>query len=75
MRGRELSKAGKLDQALPYFLLSLELVEARFGPDDPALIPMIDDLAGTQAAGENYRDAEPLYKRALEIQERETYSL
>ncbi len=70
-RGRALSKAGKLDQALPYFLLSLELAETRFGADDPALIPMIDDLAGAQAAIENYRDAEPLYERALKIQERE----
>ncbi len=70
-RGRELSKAGKHDQALPYFLLSLELAEARFGLNDPALIPIIDDLAGTQAASGNYRDAEPLYERALRIQERE----
>jgi len=70
-RGRALSKEGKLDQALPYFLLSLELAEIRFGLDHADLVPMIDDLAGAQVARENYQDAEPLYERALEIQERE----
>ncbi len=70
-RGRALSKAGKVDQALPYFMLSLEVAEARFGLDDPALIPLIDDLAGAHTARENYRDAEPLYERALRIQEQE----
>ncbi len=69
-RGRELAKLGKPDQALPYFLLSLELAEERFGADDPALVPIIDEVAGAQVAGGNYLDAEPLYERALRIQER-----
>ena len=58
-RGRELSKSGKLDQALPYFLLSLELAEIRFGLDDPALIPMIDGLAEVRETISKEDMAEP----------------
>ena len=70
-RGRELAKAGKPDQALPYFLLSMEMAEARLGAEDPGLVPILDGLAAAHAARENYADAEPLYERALAIQERE----
>ncbi len=70
-RGRELSKAGKIDQALPYFMLALEIAETRIGAEDPAVIPVVENLADTHAAMGNYRDAEPLYQRALKVQERE----
>lgn len=69
-RGRALSKAGKFEQALPYFLMALELGERRNGTDSPAIVPMLDSLADLYAAQTQYRDAEPLYERSLEIQER-----
>jgi hypothetical protein len=70
-RGRELSKAGHPEQALPYFLLALELAETKQDTDDPALLPILDALAGAHTQAGFYRDAEPVYERALRIQERE----
>jgi tetratricopeptide (TPR) repeat protein len=70
-RGRALSKGEKTDQALPYFLLALELAEAQYGKDSPRIVPVLEDLADAHAAQKQYRDAEPLYDRALKIQERE----
>lgn len=70
-RGRELSKAEKFDQALPYFLFALELGEKEFGADSPAVVPLLNDLAETYAQRSDYGDAEPLFERSLEIQEGE----
>lgn len=70
-RGQELSKAGHPEQALPYFLLALEVAEAKRDADDPALLPILDALAGAHTQAGFYRDAEPVYERALVIQERE----
>jgi len=70
-RGRALSKAEKLDQALPYFLLALELGEKKFGSDSPFVIPILNDLAATYVTRDDYGDAEPLFERSLEIQEGE----
>ena len=69
-RGRELTKAGKPEQALPYLMLSLELAETRLGDEDPGLVPILEGLASAHTARESYADAEPLYERALAIQER-----
>ncbi len=70
-RARALSKADKVEQALPYFLFALELGETEFGVDSPAVVPILNDLAQLYAARSDYRDAEPLLKRALAIQEQE----
>ena len=70
-RGRALSKADKLDQALPYFLFALELGEKEFGPASPSVIPLLNDLAAIYATRDDYDDAEPLFDRSLKIQEGE----
>ena len=70
-RGRVLAKAGKYEQALPYFLLALERSEALYGPDGYEIVPILDALADLYADHENHNDAEPLYERALAIRERE----
>ena len=70
-RGRALSKAEKLDQALPYFLFALELGEKEFGSDSPSVIPILNDLATAYATRDDYVDAEPLFERSLKIQEGE----
>ena len=69
-RGLALSKAEKFDQALTYFLFALELGEEEFGADSPSVVPLLDDLAEIYAARSHYGDAEPLFERSLEIQER-----
>ena len=68
-RGRALSKEQKFEQALPYFLFALELGEKEFGLDSPSVVPLLSDLAATYATRDDYRDAEPLFERALKIQE------
>ncbi|MHA1153406.1 MAG: tetratricopeptide repeat protein [Alphaproteobacteria bacterium] len=70
-RGRALSKADKIDQALPYFLFALELGEKEFGPDSPSMLPLLNDLAQVYATRDDYGDAEPLFERSLKIQEGE----
>ncbi|MFQ5466859.1 MAG: tetratricopeptide repeat protein, partial [Kiloniellaceae bacterium] len=69
-RGRVLAKAGKSTQALPYFLLALETAENRHGKDSPEILTMLESLAGQYAADRLFRDAEPLYRQSLGIQER-----
>jgi len=69
-RGHALVKAGKHEQALPYFFLALELGEAKFAADDVALVPLLESLAEAQSAQGIFEDAEPLLKRSLNIQER-----
>ena len=69
-RGHALSKAGKHDQALPYFLLALELAEQEFGPRSPETVSLLDALAEIYTDRGDYGDAEPLLNRSLEIQER-----
>jgi len=69
-RGRALNKAEKFEQALTYFLFALELGEKEFGADSPSVVPLLDDLAEIYAARSHYGDAEPLFERSLEIQER-----
>ncbi len=70
-RGRALSKADKIDQALPYFLFALELGEKEFGPGSPSMLPLLNDLAQIYATRDDFGDAEPLFERSLKIQEGE----
>ena len=69
-RDRALSKEEKYEQALPYYLLALEVGERQFGADSPSVVPLLNDLAEVYAARRNYGDAEPLLVRSLSIQER-----
>ena len=69
-RGRALSKEEKYEQALPYYLLALEVGERQFGADSPSVVPLLNDLAEVYASRRNYGDAGPLLVRSLSIQER-----
>jgi len=69
-RGRMLAKLAKPEQALPYFLLALEMAEQEFGRDSPEVVPLLNDLADGYVARRDYGDAEPLLLRSLDIQER-----
>jgi tetratricopeptide (TPR) repeat protein len=68
-RGRMLSKLSKHEQALPYFLLALEMAEKEFGRDSPEVVPLLNDLADSYVERRDYGDAEPLLLRSLDIQE------
>lgn len=70
-RGRLLEKQGKYDQALPYYLLALEMAETRSGADSAQVVPLLESLAGLYAEQRAFDDAEPFYRRSLSIQERE----
>lgn len=74
-RGRMLSKLSKPEQALPYFLMALEMAEQEYGPDSPELVPLLNDLADSYAQRRNFVDAEPLLLRSLDIQERRLVDL
>ena len=52
-------------------MLAAALVEAEnFGPDDPRVASTLEKLADVLLDQERYSDAEPLYERALAIQEK-----
>ena len=70
-RGRKLSKAEKYEQALPYYLLALELGEKEFGGKSSSVVPLLNDLGEVYSTRRDFGDAEPLFLRSLDIQERE----
>jgi tetratricopeptide (TPR) repeat protein len=70
-RGRKLSKAEKYEQALPYYLLALELGEKEFGGKSSSVVPLLNDLGEIYSTRRDFGDAEPLFLRSLDIQERE----
>jgi tetratricopeptide (TPR) repeat protein len=47
----------------------LKLGEDEFGPDHPTTAQFLNDLAAIYQAQGNYTEAEPLYRRSLEILE------
>ncbi len=70
-RGTELLRAGRYAEALPHFEKALDLAEARFGPEDPAVANDLNNLAETQRLLQRYDNAEQLYLRAIMIDERQ----
>jgi tetratricopeptide (TPR) repeat protein len=69
-QGQSLYKAGRYEQAIPFYTEALELGEREFGPDDPPTATLLNNLAVLYDAQGRYEAAEPLYKRALEIKEK-----
>ncbi len=62
--------SGRYDEATSYFARALEIAEARYGPEDPALARALNNLAEAHRLSGRYAEAERLYKRALAIDER-----
>ena len=68
-QGQDLFAAGEYEQAVPYYLETLELGEQIFGHDHVTTAIFINNLAVLYEELGDYEAAEPLYRRALEINE------
>src|SRR6266498_814312 len=66
----ELYQAGKFNEAIPIDKKSLELSQIALGPDNPATVQALNNLAELYRSMGNYAKAEPLYQRALNIDEK-----
>jgi tetratricopeptide (TPR) repeat protein len=69
-KGLELFRAGRYEAALPYFQKALDLAKSRYGADDPAIAVELNNLAEVYRLMGRLNDAEALYKRAIELDER-----
>ena len=66
-QGVSLVRGGKPAEALPYLRKALNLAEARQGPDAPATAYDLNNLAEAARLAHRYDEAEPLYRRAIAI--------
>ena len=66
---KELTDAGRYEEAIPYSKRSLEIVERILGKDDPDVATGLNNLATLYQDSGRYAEAEPLNKRSLEIRE------
>lgn len=69
-KGLELFRAGRYEAALPYFEQALELAKSRYGADDPAIAVELNNLAEVYRLMGRLGDAEALYKRAIELDQK-----
>jgi len=70
-RGIELFRAERYEAALPHFRRALELAEARFGADSPAIAVELNNLAEVYRLLGRHDEALPLYERALALDRRQ----
>jgi tetratricopeptide (TPR) repeat protein len=61
---------GKYAAAEPMYRRALAIREKALGPDNPELVPSLDNLAWTCYAQRKFAEAEPLYGRSLLIWEK-----
>ncbi|TLY36412.1 MAG: tetratricopeptide repeat protein [Nitrospirae bacterium] len=71
----QFTEAGKIayqqshyGEALAYFQAAVKEAE-KFGPEDRRLATSLNNLAAVYSTQDNYKDAEPIYRRALHILE------
>jgi tetratricopeptide (TPR) repeat protein len=69
-KGLELFRAGRYQQAMPFFQRALDLAEARHGADDPAIAVELNNLAEIHRLTGRLNDAEALYQRAIDLDTR-----
>jgi Tfp pilus assembly protein PilF len=68
-KAMDLYTAGKYEQALPLFKRALEATKARYGENSPLLALDLNNLAEVYRQLGRAADAEPLYKRAIQLDE------
>ena len=68
-KAMELFRAQKYEQALPLFRAALDTAEARYGEESPLLALDLNNLAEVYRLTRRYDEAEPLYKRAIALDE------
>jgi tetratricopeptide (TPR) repeat protein len=66
-RYSELYTQGRYQEALPFAKKAFELSEEEFGPDNPTIATLLNNLASLYRAQGKYAEAEPLYQRSLTI--------
>src|SRR5579875_1410816 len=66
----ELYRAGKYDRALVLARKALQVAEQSAGPNHPDVAASLNNLALVYEAQGDYAKAEPLFKRALAINEK-----
>lgn len=69
-KGLELFRAGRYEEAKPYFQRALDLAEARYGSDDPAIAVELNNLAEIHRLTGELDRAEALYRQAIALDER-----
>ncbi|HXW24195.1 MAG TPA: CHAT domain-containing tetratricopeptide repeat protein, partial [Xanthobacteraceae bacterium] len=69
-KGNELYLAGKYGEALPFVQRGLAIRERALGPDHPALIVGLNNLAALYGHLGRHAEAEPFYRRALTLSEK-----
>jgi Tfp pilus assembly protein PilF len=68
-KAMDLYTAGKYEQALPLFKRALEATKARYGENSPLLALDLNNLAEVYRQLGRAAEAEPLYKRAIQLDE------
>jgi tetratricopeptide (TPR) repeat protein len=68
-KAMELFRAQKYEQAVPLFRAALDTAEARYGEESPLLALDLNNLAEVYRLTRRYDEAEPLYKRAITLDE------
>jgi tetratricopeptide (TPR) repeat protein len=63
----EFEQAGYANYAEHYAKQALTTLEAKFGPEDPSLVPVLNVLAEAEASQGRYADAERTTRRAVSI--------
>ncbi len=69
-QGQTLYEAGRYEEAIPFWRKALELGEREFGPDQEITAIFLNNLALLYKSQVHYLKAEPLYQRALAINEK-----
>ena len=67
---QELNEQGRYREAIPYAQEALTLAEEEYGPENPAVALVLNDLAHLYYKQSRYGEAEPLFKRSLAIIEK-----
>jgi tetratricopeptide (TPR) repeat protein len=69
-KAMELFRAGRFEASVPYFQRELDKAEARLGPDDPTIAVELNNLAEAYRSLGRLDQAETLYLRAVELDEK-----
>jgi tetratricopeptide (TPR) repeat protein len=69
-KAMELFRAGRFEASVPYFQRELDEAEARLGPDDPTVAVELNNLAEAYRSLGRLDEAEALYRRAVELDEK-----
>ena len=68
--GRINFEMGRYQEALPFFVKALAILEKSLGPAHPNVAPILNNLALLYVTQGLYTKAEPLYERSLKIREK-----